>query len=90
MPGNAYVPYTINLKANKQYDIHFFPFKMQALEVFNQGVADVLVMINSAGPAHGITVYPGGSRNWSAQKGSFTRVGFLSTADGQVQLNASR
>jgi len=90
MIAPMFVPYNITLTPGQVYDIYFYPYKMQLLEVFNNGNYDLNVMINDAGLPNSIVVYASGSRQFSASKPVFTRVGFYSVGAINVVLNASR
>ncbi len=73
-----YTEFTITLVPGQSYNLEFFPYKMQDIEIFNIGANDAQAMINDSSLPNGITVVANGDRTFRASGPSFPRVTFYS------------
>jgi len=80
----VYKEFKVHLVPGKNYNLEFYPFKMQDIEVFNIGANDAQAMINDASLANGITIDPNGDRTFRSNEPSFERISFYS--DGGTTL----
>jgi hypothetical protein len=85
-----YKEFTITLAPDKSYNLDFFPFKMQEVEVFNIGANDAQAMINDASLANGITVVSNGDRIFRANGPSFQRATFYSLLGTTLRVVSAR
>jgi hypothetical protein len=85
-----YKEFTITLAPGQSYNLDFFPFKMQEVEVFNLGANDAQAMINDASLPNGITVVANGDRTFRASGPSFPRVTFYSVLGTTLRVVTAR
>ena len=88
--SNVYSETILTLKAGSIYPYEFFPYRMQDIEVFNIGTSDVIVMVDDASLANGITVVSNGDRIFRANGPSFQRATFYSLLGTTLRVVSAR
>jgi hypothetical protein len=85
-----YKEFLITLAPGQSYNLDFFPFKMQEVEVFNIGANDAQAMINDASLPNGITVVSNGDRTFRASGPSFPKVTLYSLLGTTLRVVTAR
>jgi hypothetical protein len=88
--SNVYSETILILKAGSIYPYEFFPYRMQDIEVFNIGTSDVIVMVDDASLANGITIDTNGKRDFHSNGPNFKRISFYSIRGTKIRMVVSR
>ena len=85
-----YKEFLITLAPGQTYNLEFFPFKMQEVEIFNIGANDAKAMINDSSLPDAITVITNGDRTFRSIGPLFERATFYSLAGTTLRVVAAR
>ena len=88
--NNVYSEVNLTLPPGAIYPYEFFPYRMQDIEVFNIGNYDVILMVDDASLANGITVVANGKRDFHSNGPNFKRISFYSVLGTNIRMVLSR
>jgi hypothetical protein len=85
-----YKEFQITLAPGQSYNLEFFPFKMQDIEIFNIGANDAQAMINDSSLPNGITIVAFGDRTFRSNGPNYERITFYSVSGTILRVVTAR
>ena len=85
-----YKEFQITLAPGQSYNLEFFPYKMQDIEVFNIGGNDAQAMINDSSLPNGVTVVANEDRTFRSNGPNFERITFYSANGTTIRVVTAR